>query len=260
MNILALEASANNVTLALQVGDERFEKEIPTLSKSSAWIIPATLELMQSKGLQLRDLNCIAYGQGPGAFTGLRTVCSVVQGFSLGLDHKVNIFGVNTLMQLAQSYFNQIQENPLSDAQESSADEAKVLCILDARMDEWYIAGYQKNKKGWTNTLAPQLCKPSELELLKAWDLRHLCVASNVDQGLIKDSLAGASHSLEAHIMHAEPRASLCIDIVLNSPEQLPLGSDQTQELALPLYVRERVALTTIERELLKTYSDAHEQ
>jgi hypothetical protein len=127
-------------------------------------------------------------------------------------------------------------------------------------MDEWYVAGYQKSARGWTNTLAPQLCKPSELGLLNAWDWSPLCIASNVEHSLIKDALAGASLSLDAHIVFAEPSASLCIDIALDSPEQCALGAVQTPEIALPLYVRERVALTTIEREQLKTHSDANDQ
>jgi tRNA threonylcarbamoyladenosine biosynthesis protein TsaB len=163
-------------------------------------------------------------------------------------------------MQLAQSYLIQTQGNKQTIPNESRVEDAKVLCILDARMDEWYVAGYKKRDRGWTNTLAPQLCKPSELELLNARDWSPLCIASNVEHGLIKDSLASASLSLDAHIVFAEPRASLCIDIVLDSPEQCAPGAAQTPEIALPLYIRERVALTTIEREQLKTHSDANDQ
>ena len=82
--LLALETATDTLRLGVAFGGRVFEHEGPGSAQSSATLIPALWSLMAQAGCTMRDIDAIAFGRGPGAFTGLRTACSVAQGLALG--------------------------------------------------------------------------------------------------------------------------------------------------------------------------------
>src|SRR5687767_15933362 len=95
-------------------------------------------ELMKARRLSVRDLDGIAYGEGPGSFTGLRIACGVVQGLAFGAD--LRVVGVGTLLAMA-----------------AGIGAARVVCCLDARMNEVYHAAYEKDGEAWRAVHEPSV-------------------------------------------------------------------------------------------------------
>ena len=77
MNVLALDTSTERLSLAVQHGDQVYSHEGEAGAQASAHLIEAILQLLERASLSLAFLDAIAFGRGPGAFTGLRTACSV---------------------------------------------------------------------------------------------------------------------------------------------------------------------------------------
>jgi len=247
MNLLALEASANAVSIAVQNDSSRFTDEMPSSSKTSAWLIPALFKLLDNAQITLNDLDAILFGQGPGAFTGLRTVCSVVQGLSLGLNERLPIYGVDTLQQLAQAGLNQ---NDINTRVNSPKIESQhFLCILDARMDEWYVAAYEYKSQQWTTSQGPFICKPETINLPSNWPHPDATLCSNIDSIQLKTQNSRVFQNPAMRFVHVAPSASLCLDLanrlISNTSKDLEMKSSLR---ATPVYIRDRVALTTLER------------
>ena len=251
MKLLALEASANTVSLAVQNARGRFTDEMPSSNKASAWLIPALLKLLEVAQINLNDLDAILFGQGPGAFTGLRTVCSVVQGLSLGLNESLPIYGVDTLHQLAQAGLN--SATPKARLTSSMEDPLHFFCILDARMDEWYVATYEYKNLQWSCSQSPVICKPEVLNFPSSWSHLKFTLCSNIDAPQLQKHNEQLFQNPLLRFSHGFPNASLCLDLA----QQLLLSSSAGGELlsplrATPVYIRDRVALTTQERERAK--------
>jgi len=243
MKLLALEASANTVSIAVQNASLRLTCEMPASSKTSAWLIPSLLQLLSDAQLQLSSLDAVLFGQGPGAFTGLRTVCSVVQGLAMGAHEKLPIVGVDTLHQLAQAALND-QESP---------DPSRFVSILDARMDEWYVGAYEYSNGQWSVVQIPVLCKPHQLALPKAWSHSSFSVSTNLDPTSLNAGVFLEFQGRMSRVFQATPHATLCLDLFPWFTQSAARSQDACDPLrATPIYIRDQVALTTKERELAK--------
>ncbi len=141
MKILALDTSTEYLSLALSVDDKVFVRELLAGQSHSQRILPLLRELLDEAGVELTDLDGIAFGAGPGSFTGLRIGCGVAQGLAFGAN--LPVVGVSTLLALAQA---------------SGADH--VIACLDARMGEVYHAVYVRESDGWQTLNEPGLYKP----------------------------------------------------------------------------------------------------
>ena len=97
---LALDTSTDTVLLALQDGERLWQRELPGGAHASAELIPALLALLSEAGLALPQLQALVFGRGPGAFTGVRTACSVVQGLAFGAD--LPVLPVDSLLAVAE--------------------------------------------------------------------------------------------------------------------------------------------------------------
>jgi tRNA threonylcarbamoyladenosine biosynthesis protein TsaB len=102
-------------------------------AQASTTLVPAILGLMAQAGLRFPELNAIVFGRGPGSFTGLRTACSVAQGLGLGAGEGTPLLPVDTLLAVAE------------DARHRHGVR-QVVAMLDARMDEIYLANYDFDK------------------------------------------------------------------------------------------------------------------
>lgn len=256
MKLLALEASAHTVSIAVQHGDTHYTYEMPANSKTSAWLIPSLLRLLNEAQIKILDLDAILFGQGPGAFTGLRTVCSVVQGLAMGSNNNLQIYGVDTLQELAQAALKESNQDggPLSSKEYPPKKISfRALCILDARMDEWYVGAYEFVNAQWIITQSPLLCKPEQLELPIGWSVSSFCLCSNVELSILTQRLSSDFNKLHFEFVHAAPHASLCLDLAPWLMSNKASTTDLSNPLrATPIYVRDRIALTTSEREAAK--------
>lgn len=181
---------------------------------ASAALIPTLVALADGAGVALRDLAAVVFGCGPGSFTGLRTACSVAQGLAWGAG--VPVLPVETLLAVAE------------DAHARSG-AARVLAVLDARMGEAYAAAYARTGAGaWQRHGAIRLAKPAQVAVPDGY-----VVAGNL-------ALPGHVH------VAAEPGADALLRL---APVLLARGAAVAPEDALPLYIRDKVAQTTAERE-----------
>ncbi len=100
MNLLAIETSTEFLSLAVCRGDAVFANHVEAGQRHAEMILGSISALLGEAGLRLGDLEGIAYGEGPGSFTGLRIACGVVQGLALARGLKA--LGVSTLLALAE--------------------------------------------------------------------------------------------------------------------------------------------------------------
>lgn len=129
-NILAIEASADACSVALQTAAGIIERNEFTPRQHSQLLLPMVDELLQQAAIALRDIDAIAFSAGPGSFTGLRLALGVAQGLAYGAG--IPLIAVSSLAALAQSV---IEARTL-------AESTQVFCVVDARMGECYVGRY----------------------------------------------------------------------------------------------------------------------
>jgi tRNA threonylcarbamoyladenosine biosynthesis protein TsaB len=225
MRVLSFDTSTEWLTVAAGDGARwatHLERAGPANSER---ILPAVDAVLSEAGWRLTDLDGIAFGAGPGAFTGVRVACSVAQGLALGAN--LPVVAIPTLLALAQQAW-------LDHAAK------RVFACLDARMREVYVAFYARHGDGWQTEREPAVLKPIDVSAPAGdgWE--------GAGDGFITyPTLASLSGVASVHA-DALPTARAIGELALPrfaSGEGLAAGE------ALPLYVRHRVALTTAERD-----------
>lgn len=223
VKFLAFEASTRRLSVALWHEGALIEKSADMPNGGSERLLPWAGELLAGAGLSLRQIDGIAFGAGPGGFTGLRLACGVAQGLAFGLDCPV--VPVSTLAALALD-----------------AGDGKVLACLDARMSEVYVAAYLVAGESVTEIQEAKV-GAGETVMLPEGDGWHgvgdgfaawgEVLRRRLGQRLIGDA-ATAYPTATAVARLAAPR--------------LAGGAGSAAAAALPFYVRDKVALTTAER------------
>jgi len=234
--ILAVETSTEwcSVALGRATADgavESWSRHDHTGARSSARVLPAAGELLAEAGIALADCAAIAFGAGPGSFTGLRTACGVAQGLAFGAG--LPVIPVNTLMACAESARGATPALPA---------EVSVLVALDARMDEAYSAAFRWDAaaREWA-TETRMLVGPPETVPLPAGEF---WVAGNAGTvfGERLAGLARATRVLPEAMPHAQPLVAIAL-------RALARGEAIDAALAMPIYLRDKVAQTIEERE-----------
>ena len=251
MKLLAIDCSTDRMSLALADGDLRWQHEGAGGAQASAALIPAIMGLLDEAQLTLKELDAIAFGQGPGAFTGLRTACAVAQGLALGA--KLRLLPIDSLLMLAHASCSsnpslreaERRSNPsLRKAQQrSNPPSDRVLSVLDARMGQVYVAAYSHSADGWRCLQAPSLCQPEALVLPEEWQGQAFVLASNAHatyQEAFASTLSQGGVAIDAW-----PQAVAMLDLAALANAR---GESVSPAEALPLYVRDKVALTSAER------------
>ena len=262
MKLLAIDCSTERMSVALAQGERRWTHEGGGGAQASSALIPAIMSLLGEAQLTLKELDAIAFGQGPGAFTGLRTACAVAQGLALGA--KLRLLPIDSLLMLAHAA---LSSNPslregmqrihpsLREAEPAntpSLREAKrrsnpqffrVLSVLDARMGQVYAAAYEHGPEGWHCLQAPSLSQPEALVLPAGWQEQGFVLASNA-HAIYPDAFASAL-SQGGVAIEAWPQAVVMLDLAALAYAR---GESVSPAEALPLYVRDKVALTSAER------------
>ncbi|AYK20252.1 tRNA (adenosine(37)-N6)-threonylcarbamoyltransferase complex dimerization subunit type 1 TsaB [Aeromonas veronii] len=128
MKILAVDTATEACSAALLVGDKLFSRWEEAPRDHTRKILPMVQAVLEDAGISLSDLDAIAFGRGPGSFTGVRIGISVAQGLAFGAG--VPLIGISTLAAMAQGAYR------LDGAQQ-------VLTAIDARMNEVYFGRYE---------------------------------------------------------------------------------------------------------------------
>lgn len=212
--LLAFDTSTEVMFIAVADGSQIWEHTAAGGAQTSAALIPAIMDLLVQANLKLTDLDAIAFGRGPGSFTGLRTACSVAQGLAFGAGG-LTVLPLDTLLAVAE------------EARFSSG-AVQIHAILDARMGEVYSARY-----GWVNDVWQA---QSEIQLVKP------------DQ-LVLDAASTVAGNMPSATVASLPTALAMLRL---APAMLDAGLGVPAEQALPLYIRDKVAQTTAERAALK--------
>ncbi|MDH0371030.1 tRNA (adenosine(37)-N6)-threonylcarbamoyltransferase complex dimerization subunit type 1 TsaB [Comamonas aquatica] len=226
MNLLAFDTSTDTLFIALQRGTALWQHQAAGGANSSATLLPSIQQGLQALGLQFADLDAIVFGRGPGSFTGLRTACAIAQGLALGASKP--LLPVDTLLAVAEEAREQ---HGLTD----------VMAVLDARMSEVYHAGYRWAEGLWHATHALGLCAPEALQVPEG-----LSVVGNAQAAYAERLAPQAAHRV------ALPTATALLRL---APRLMADGHLVDASYALPLYIRDKVALTTAEREAARAAS-----
>jgi tRNA threonylcarbamoyladenosine biosynthesis protein TsaB len=222
VKLLAFDTSTELLSIALSPGPGAAVLEHGGAggAQASATLIPAIQALLARAGVPLAGLDAIAFGRGPGSFTGLRTACAVAQG--LGFGSGVAVLPIDTLLAVAE------------DAHGRSG-ATQVVAVLDARMGEVYAAAYQRVGAGhWHTVQPPALLRPQEVAVPAGWTLAGNALA-----------LFGAGLPAAPAPVAALPSA---VALLRLAPAALAQAGGHAAAQALPLYIRDKVAQTTEER------------
>lgn len=222
MKILAIETSSERGSVALWL-DGVLSETLLTGSGSghSASVLPAIRGLWRDAGLSASDMDVMAFGAGPGAFTGVRLACSIAQGLALGADRPVAM--IDSLAALAEP-----------------ACSGPIYCAMDARMSEIYVAGFERMADGSLCCVQPAQCvAPDEAPLPLHPAGLGLGTAFRAYPALVA-RLAASFSAIEAN---AAPTAAAVARL---AAAQSAHWCDAA--LAAPTYVRDRVAQTIAER------------
>jgi tRNA threonylcarbamoyladenosine biosynthesis protein TsaB len=223
MRILALETSTEFCSVALWQDGEIVERCERVGQKHSELLMEMIDKVLREAHITLAQVDGIAFGAGPGSFTGVRIACGVAQGLALGAD--IPVVGVCTLEALAQA---------------SGCD--KVIAALDARMAEVYHAAYEKQAGHWLTVHEPGLCLPQSAQPVEGagWFGVGSGFASHGEA--LGDRYTGQLAGMDTQ---AVPQASAVAQI---AAAMFADGQGVDAAQAMPLYLRDKVALKTSER------------
>ncbi len=221
MKILAIETATEACSAALDIDDSCIQRFEIAPRQHTQLILPMIDELLLEAGIKVNDLDAIAFGQGPGAFTGVRIAIGVVQG--LAFAHDLPVIPVSTLAALAQHF---------------AKDHEHVAVAIDARMQEIYWGLYKKNDVGiMQQTIEQSVCSPADLVIISDANWFGVGTGWNTYSEELKSKF---TDNLSGFDGDALPSAE---DILtLAKPVYLENKAISVEE-ATPVYLRNKVAV-----------------
>lgn len=250
IRLLSLETATDRGSFCLwsgeECGQERADAPLPLAARSeecpagqphAETLLPLLRQALSETGWAISELDAIVVDSGPGMFTGLRVSAALAQGLAVASGKPV--IAISSLEALAESAFIQ-------------TGVRRVLTLLDARMNQIYAAAWSRDANGdWRAIIAPCLVNPSELDSLGP------ALLSESSDGSAPIAVAGTA--LDEYPDAAQWCAAQSLqDSTVRYPEASAVaalgarrfvrGEAQDPAEALPVYVRDRVALTTAER------------
>ena len=231
MKLLAFDTSTERMAVAVLTPAGRYTTLRAGGALASTGLLPAIHALLAEAGLALGELDAIAFGRGPGAFTGLRTSCAVAQGLGFGLGRP--LLALDSLLVVAE------------DARHQAADGVGPLTVavaMDARIDEIYGGFYHHSPAGWQTLVAPGLYALPDWLATCAESAAGWVAGSAIDAFGARLALPSSMRRVPAEQDRAEA-------LLVLAEAAMRAGQGVTAADALPLYLRDKVALTTLERE-----------
>ena len=222
MKILSIDACTETISIALIVEKVITEKNFPSGKNYSGNILPEIKILLSDSNLKIKDIGAIAFGAGPGSFTGIRVACGIAYGIAYA--NNLPIIGVNTLEALALL----------------SKHENSISCI-DARMGQVYLGIYQNKNDVITSLIEPGVFNPTELP--KPPKIKKAIV---IGSGLSSYKEQFKSQYADIELEYFDGKCLLASAIGTLAIGQFENGFNLRN--AAPIYIRNKVALTTKER------------
>lgn len=222
--LIALETSTEVASVALLHKGVTHCLESSGAQTHSQSVLPMAQKLLADCGLSIKNCDAIAFGAGPGSFTGVRTACGIAQGLAYGAD--LPVVPVVTLLAMAE-------------ACRSATGELDILTLLDARMDEVYWARYRFDN-GWTPIVEPVLSRADAVD-----------VGAGVMVTACGNGLSVYAKHFEGKAFAASGHPSIMPNarwIAALAEKELAAGRTINARDAQPVYLRNKVAMTTAER------------
>lgn len=223
LKVLALETSTEYCSAALWDEGGIDAREVRG-GQHSELVLGMVDDLLVKHGLRVGDLDGIAFGEGPGSFTGLRIACAVAQGLAFACG--IPVIGIGTLLAMAEA-----------------SGKKRVVCCLDARMREVYHAAYERaGEKEWRAVHAPGLYAPDAIPLPpgSGWHAGGSGFAAYGE--ILARRCAGKISGIDPGL---HPRAEAIVRLAVPRFER---GEGIAPWLAAPAYLRDKVALKSDER------------
>lgn len=226
LRLLAIDTATDQLAVAVVVGEREHCAQEAGGARASQRLLPLVFELLHAAGLQVAQLDAVAFGRGPGAFTGLRTATSVAQGLALGIGCPV--LPIDSLMIVAE------------DARVRHGIR-ELWVAMDARMDEVYAGAYRHADGRWQVQHESALFTLAALQA--AWQVQPPAAVAGSALAAFGDRLlcGDARRVDDVGAQRAQPLARL-------ARAAWAQGAAIDAAQALPLYLRDKVALTTAER------------
>ena len=223
MRLLAIDCSTEALSVAAGDASNVTQRHGHAGQSHSELALAWIDEVLAARGWRPHDLDAIAFGAGPGTFTGIRIACGIAQGLALGAG--IAVVAVPTLEAIAQ------RANSMNGA-------TRVLACLDARMQEVYVAAYALAAGRWQAAMAAAVVAPGQVQAPPGkW--------FGAGGGFAAYPDLASSIALRGVDASVEPTATSIIEL---AAVRLRAGEGVAPDDALPLYVRHRVALTSAQR------------
>lgn len=218
MRLLAIDTATERCSVALRVEGHTIERSIELPRGHADLVLPMVEEVLREGGLQLRELDGIAYGRGPGAFTGVRIAVGVVQGLAFGADLKT--VGISNLAAVAQQV---------------AGPGDRILVCMDARMEQVYWSVFTREAGSeWVTSMAAERVDAPDAVV----DGNYTVLAGTGFKAYPR--LASRLTQPDRRVFEtALPRAA---DIALLAEAEFRAGNARPAAEAEPVYVRDQVA------------------
>ncbi len=223
MQILALETSTEAGSCALWRDGELIARHCPIGRSHSETLLPLVRELLHESALSIGQLDAIAFGVGPGAFTGLRVACGAAQGLAVSAD--LPLIPITSLETMA-----------------AASGGKQVLALLDARMGEIYSASYCLEEAGWALQGEIRVGVPVDIDFSEKTTDWLACGNALRAYPALAERAAEAGLAVLPDVF---PSASWVAKLAV---PRLLRGEMIDSALAVPLYIRDKVAKTVAER------------
>ncbi|GAB2656843.1 tRNA (adenosine(37)-N6)-threonylcarbamoyltransferase complex dimerization subunit type 1 TsaB [Vibrio panuliri] len=221
--ILALDTSTENCSVALLIGDQVYARSQVAPRDHTKLVLPMVDEVLKEAGVTLAQLDALAFGRGPGSFTGVRIGIGIAQGLAFGAD--LPMIGVSTLAAMAQGSFR------LSGA-------THVATAIDARMNEVYWGRYSRQENGeWLAVDSECVIPPATLcEQVEADE--HEWMMAGTGWEAYQDAMTGLALTRNSgDVLFPDAQ-----DIVQIAKHMLAKGETVPVEESSPVYLRDNVA------------------
>ncbi|MFK7855697.1 MAG: tRNA (adenosine(37)-N6)-threonylcarbamoyltransferase complex dimerization subunit type 1 TsaB [Granulosicoccus sp.] len=234
MNLLAIDTSTDACSVGLLINSDILLDHRVAAQRQGSMVLPMVNGVLAEAGITAKQLDAVAYGRGPGSFTGVRIGVAATQGIALGAD--IGVVGISTLQSIAQGCLRQY-------------GDSHVAVSVDARMDEVYFAAFIEDENQTMQTAMNEtVCAQGSIQALPHRDsgmgLLWHWAGSGADR-----------YKLILNEQFSVPDAAIRSDRWPHAQDLLSLGSPRVlageltpPEYASPVYLRDKVAQTTQER------------
>jgi tRNA threonylcarbamoyladenosine biosynthesis protein TsaB len=230
MKLLAFETATEACSVALWIDGEVRERFELAPRRHAELSLPWAEQLLADAGIAKSQLDAIAVGRGPGAFTGVRLAIALAQGIALALDRP--IVAVSTLAALAM---------------QAPDDGSPVLAAIDARMAEVYVGRYQRCDGVVVELTTEILVAPAAVSLPDDASRWHgVGTGFGASDGVLAQRWSAQLATVDATAL---PHAA---DVARLASTAYARGEAVAPELAEPAYLRNNVALTIVEQQALR--------